>query len=189
MNEVLKVIAERRSVRSYESRPVPKELINKIIEAANQAPSAMNSQPWRFVVVVDKEFHLKLVKTAIPKSKKRLKSLKAINPERYQNIMKRYEELEDPVYYSASVIIFVIGSGIFADTSCPLACQNIMLAAYSLGLGSCWVHLGSLVTDDEEIRKELELSENEKIFGPIIIGYPKKYPEPPPKKEAVIKWI
>jgi nitroreductase len=129
------------------------------------------------------------MKVAVPNSRRWIEPLKNINPERYQNIMKRYEELEDPVYYSASVIIFVIGSGIFADASCPLACQNIMLAAYSLGLGSCWVHFVSLVTDDEEIRKELELSENEKIFGPISIGYPKKYPEPPPKKEPVVKWI
>jgi nitroreductase len=107
MNPVLKAIAERRAVRSYESKPVPREIINKIIEAANQAPSAMNSQPWRFVIVEDKEFHRKLTEAAVPNSKKRLEPFKDINPERYQSIMKRYEELEDPIYYSAPVIIFV----------------------------------------------------------------------------------
>ena len=132
MNPVLKAIAERRAVRSYESKPVPREIINKIIEAANQAPSAMNSQPWRFVIVEDKEFHRELTEAAIPNSKKRLEPFKDIDPERYQSIMKRYEELEDPIYYSAPVIIFVIGSGQFADLSCPLACENIMLGAYSL---------------------------------------------------------
>jgi nitroreductase len=189
MNPVLKAIAERRAVRSYEFRPVPKDIINKIIVAANQAPSAMNSQPWRFVVVEDKEFHKKLTEAAIPNSKKRLEPFKDINPERYQAIMKRYEELEDPIYYSAPVIIFVIGSGELADLSCPLACENIMLAAYSLGLGSCCVHFGSLVTDNEEIKKELELSEEEKIYGPIIIGYTQKFPELPPKNEPRVKWI
>ena len=189
MNQVLQAIAERRSVRSYEPRPVPKDVIFKIIEAGNQAPSAMNSQPWRFVVVEDKEFHKKLTAAAIPKSKKRLELLKEINPERYQAIMKRYDELEDPIYYSAPVIIFVIGSGQFADLSCPLACENIMLAAFSLGLGSCWVHFGSLVTDNDEIKKELELSPDEKIYGPIIIGYTEKFPETPPKKEPLIKYI
>jgi nitroreductase len=189
MNEVLKAIAERRSVRSYESRPVPKEIIQKIIKAGNQAPSAMNSQPWRFVVVQDSGFHNKLVKAAIPNSKKWLEPFRAVNPERHQAIMKRYDELGDPIYYSAPVIIFVIGSGKFADLSCPLACENIMLAAYSLGIGSCWVHLGSLVTDNEEIKKELKLSEDEKIYGPIIIGYPQKFPESPQKKDPNIKWI
>lgn len=189
MNPVLKAIEERRAVRSYESKSVPRDIINKIIEAANQAPSTMNSQPWRFVVVEDKEFHRKLTGAAILRSKKWLEPFRDVNPERYQAIMKRYEELEDPIYYSAPVIIFVIGSGQFADLSCPLACQNIMLAAYSLGLGSCWVHLGSLVTDNEEIKRKLELSENEKIYGPIIVGYTKQFPEPPPKKEPRVKWI
>ncbi|MDH5768339.1 MAG: nitroreductase [Nitrospirota bacterium] len=189
MNPVLQTIAERRSVRSYEPRPVPKDIILKIIEAGNQAPSAMNSQPWRFIVVEDKEFHKKLTETAIPKSKKRLEVLKEVNPERYQAIMKRYDELEDPIYYSAPVIIFVIGSGQFADLSCPLACENMMLAAFSLGLGSCWVHFGSLVMDNDEIKKEMELSPDEKIYGPIIIGYTEKFPETPPKKEPRIKYI
>jgi nitroreductase len=189
MNPVLKVIAERRAVRTYEPKPVPRDIITKIIEAANQAPSAMNSQPWRFIVVEDKEFHKKLTKAAIPQSQKQLESFKNVNLERYEAIKKRYDELQDPIYYSAPVIIFVIGSGPFADLSCPLACQNIMLAAYSLGLGSCWVHFGSMVTDNEEIRRELELKDEEKIYGPIIIGYTQKFPEPPPKKEPRVKWI
>jgi nitroreductase len=189
VNPVLKAIAERRCVRNYESMPVSRDIINTIIDAANQAPSAMNSQPWRFVIVEDKEFHKKLTKAAIPNSRKRLESFKSVNPERYQAIMKRYDELEDPIYYSSPVIIFVIGSGQFADLSCPLACQNIMLAAYSLGLGSCWVHFGSLITDNKEITKNLQLSDDEKIYGPIIIGYTKQFPDPPPKKKPVVKWI
>jgi nitroreductase len=189
MNEVLKAIAERRAVREYTAAKVPKDTLLKIIEAANQAPSAMNSQPWRFVVVEDGDFHQKLLRAAIPNAKRMLEPFREINPERYEMIMQRYKELPDPVYYSAPVIIFVIGSGIFAGLSCPLACENLMLAAYSLGLGSCWVHFGSLVTDDEEIKKVLELSEDEKIFGPIVIGYTENFPQSPPKKEPVIKWI
>jgi hypothetical protein len=64
---------------------------------------------------------------------------------------ERYDELEDPVYYSAPAVIFVIGSGLYASDSCPLACENLMLAALSLGLGTCWVKLGSLITDNPEI--------------------------------------
>jgi nitroreductase len=189
MNDTLSVIAKRRAVRNYEPRPVPKNIIKKIIEAANQAPSGMNSQPWRFVVVTDKRFHKKLTKTAIPKSKKVLRSLKKTIPERYDAIMKRYDELEDPIYYSAPVIIFVMGTSSFADLSCPLACQNIMLAARSLGLGSCWVHFGSFVTDDKAIKKRLGLTKGEKIFGPIVVGYPKNFPQSPPKKKPRVKWI
>jgi len=189
MNDVLRVIAERRAVRSYEPKPVPKNVINKIINAANQAPSGMNSQPWRFVVVTDKRFHKKLTETAIPKSKKVLQSLKKTIPERYDAIMKRYDELEDPIYYSAPVIIFVIGTGSFADLSCPLACQNIMLAARALGLGSCWIHFGSFVTGNKAIKKRLGLTKGEKIFGPIVVGYTRNFPQAPPKKKPRVKWI
>lgn len=54
MNPVIEAIKKRRSVRSYDPKPIPKNIMNAIIEAGNQAPSAMNSQPWRFVVVEDK---------------------------------------------------------------------------------------------------------------------------------------
>ncbi|MCK5254575.1 MAG: nitroreductase family protein, partial [Deltaproteobacteria bacterium] len=90
---------------------------------------------------------------------------------------------------SAPAIIFVIGSGIYADLSCPLACENMMLAAFSIGLGSCWVQFGSLIADNKEIKETLDLKEDEKIFGPIIIGYPKAIPQPPEKKAPQIKWL
>jgi len=188
-NEVLKAIKTRRSVRSYKQNKIPREIIDTIIDAGNQAPSGMNSQPWRFVVVEDEALHKKMTATAVPNAKKLLEKVKTSNPERYQQIMKRYEELEDPVYYSAPAIIFVIGRGPYADLSCPLACENMMLAAFSLGLGSCWVHFGSLITDSEEIKNTLELKADEKIFGPIVMGYPEVFPEPPDKKAPEIKSI
>lgn len=189
MNPVLEAIKKRRSIRSYESKPISRDIIDTIIEAGNQAPSGMNSQPWRFVVVEDKEFKKKLLQAALPNAKKILEAIKDVNPERYQLILKRYEEMEDPIYYSAPVILFVIGSGRYADNSCPLACENIMLAAYSLGIGSCWVGFGSMVTDNPGVIKALELKDDEKIFGPILLGYPKVYPDPPEKKAPVVKFI
>ena len=189
MNETLNSIHKRRSVRAYEAKKVPKDVIETIIEAANNAPSGMNSQPWRFVVVEDEALHSKMLNTAMPNAKTMLEPLKEADPERYQLIMKRYEELDDPIYYSAPAIIFVIGAGKYADLSCPLACQNIMLSAFSLGLGSCWVAFGSFITENEEITKALELKEDEKIFGPILIGYPKGDTAPPEKKPPVVKWI
>jgi nitroreductase len=87
------------------------------------------------------------------------------------------------------VIVFVIGTGRYAHHSCPLACQNMMLAAHSMGLGSCWVGFGSMVTDDEETMKILDMEEDETIFGPILLGYPEGYPERPHKKEPAVKWV
>jgi len=189
MNAVIEAIKKRRSVRYYESKPIPKDIINMVIEAGNEAPSAMNSQPWRFVVVEDKKVKEKLLGAALPNAKRILEMVKDVDPERYEMIKKRYGELKDPIYYSAPAIVFVIGSGRYADHSCPLACENMMLAAYSLGLGSCWVGFGAMVTEDAEVRNILELQENERIFGPILLGYPEDYPEQPPKREPQVKWL
>lgn len=189
MNAVIEAIRKRRSVRAYEPKPIPRDLLNAVIEAGNEAPSAMNSQPWRFVVVEDAEAKKKLLAAALPRAKKITELVKDIDPERYEVIKKRYADMPDPVYYSAPTIVFVIGSGMYADHSCPLACENMMLAAQSLGLGSCWVGFGAMVTDDPEVRGLLELREDDSIFGPILLGYPKTNPPRPPKKGPTVKWI
>jgi len=92
-------------------------------------------------------------------------------------------------YYSAPTIVFVIGNGRYAGHSCPLACENMMLAAHSLGLGSCWVGFGAMVLEDPEIRNLLELKEDESIFGLILLGYAQGETARPPKREAKVKWI
>lgn len=189
MNAILEAIQNRRSIRSFKPQPVPADVLRTIISAANQAPSGMNTQPWRFVVVEDRALKRKLVETAVPNSRKYLEPLREVNPARHASIMKRYDELDDPVYYSAPAIIFVIGSGLYASDSCPLACENLMLAALSLGLGTCWVKLGSLITDNPDIAGALELKIDETIFGPILVGYPTDQPKAPPKRDPVTKWI
>jgi nitroreductase len=189
MNPVIEAIMQRRSIRAYEPRPVPRELVEEVIRAGNEAPSGMNNQPWRFVVLETGESRRKLLEAAVPRAKKLYESLKESNPERYEAIQQRWREMEDPIYYSAPVIIFVIGHGRFSAHSCPLACENIMLAAHSMGLGTCWVGSGAMAADDPVIGKILELKEGETIFGPILLGYPRIRPGRPSKKEPVIKWI
>jgi len=189
MNAIIDAIKKRRSVRAYDIRPIPRDVLSAIIEAGNEAPSAMNSQPWRFVVVEGQEAKRKLLGAALPQARKITEAVKDIDPERYEAIKKRYAELPDPVYYSAPTIVFVIGNGRYAAHSCPLACENMMLAAHSLGLGSCWVGFGAMVTEDPDVRNLLELQEGDSIFGPILLGYPKGEPARPPKKEPRVKLI
>ena len=189
MHEVVKTIRTRRSVRSYDTKAIPRDVLNTIIEAGNEAPSAMNSQPWRFVVVEDREVKKTLLAAALPQAKKITEQVKDVDPERYASIKKRYAELPDPVYYSAPAIVFVIGSGRYAAHSCPMACENMMLAAHALGLGSCWVGFGAMVTEDPGVREILELKDDDAIFGPILLGYPKSTPARPPKKDPKVTCI
>ena len=108
------------------------------------------------------------------------------------------DDPKDPIYYNAPAIIFVIGAANNA-VSCALACENMMIAAQSFGLGTCYVGFGAIVKGNAEIVKTLELKEDEGIYGPILVGYPKVNPSAalsaaldcikPNKKDPVTKWI
>ncbi len=216
MNPVIETIKKRQSVRLYEPKPIPKDIINTIIEAGNLAPSMgdmklveeggkkrkiLNYQPWRFVVVEDPEFKQKLFQTIEPIRSNFYESMKDTMPEMYERGMKLSEMMDEPkdlIFYSAPVILYVIGSA-QNSIGCAMACENIMLAAVSLGLGSCYVNFGAMVTQDPDVVQTLELKDGERIFGPVIFGYPKVNPSEKQvktltelrqkKKEPIIKWI
>lgn len=187
MNQTIEIIESRRSVRQYEQKQIPKNILLEIINAGNLAPSGCNAQEWRFVVIQDETTRKKLASLAMPRYKKWIQNAS-------DGLKTMREDIDassdDPVYYSAPTIVFVIGRGMTGPLDCPMVCQNIMLAARSLDIGSCWVFFGQLILDDEEARKMLELKNDEKVYGPILLGYPKKgFPESPEKKIPVIKWI
>jgi len=184
LNQVLDVIKKRRSWRAFEAKPVPRKLVEAVIDAGNEAPSGMNSQPWRFVVVESEAIRKRLFDAAYPKWRKVYEELMK-NPASAEDAA-RYGKMEDPVFYKAPIVSFIIGKG---AVNCALCSENMMLAAESLGLGSCYVYFGSLIKDDSEIVKALELGEKDEIYGPILLGYPKGEPEVPPKKAAKVKWI
>ncbi len=203
MNPVIETIKKRQSVRLYEQKPIPKESISTIIEAAHQAPfmSDERFQPWRFVVVEDPEFKQKLVQTIEPIRSKFVENLKETQPEAYERAKKQYEIMDEPndlIFYSAPVIIFVIAPAINSVGS-TMVCQNIITAAGSLGLGSCYVGFGALVKSNADVVQALELTDDERIYGPVVLGYPKVNPSEsqvstladlrPKKKEPMIKWI
>lgn len=188
MNQVIEAIMKRRSVRLYESKPVPKEILQTLINAGNAAPTGGNAQNWRFVIVEDRSFKEKLLSLGIPRYKKWMERA----PKGLVDMRKEIDAVvSDPIYYEAPAIIFVIGSGMTSDHDTPMVCENIMLAARSLDIGSCWVYFGQLVLDDQDVRSALEMQEGEKVYGPILLGYPKggEFPASPKKKDAVIKWI
>ena len=160
------------------------------------------SQPWRFVIVQNPEFKQKLFETAFPFWKNTMDGMKENAPELYEMATCIYDAMDEPkdvIYYNAPVIIFVIGPTTGGAVSCALACENIMIAATSLGLGSCYTGFGSFVKGNDEVVKALELKENEQIYGPILLGYPRTDPKDavksalericPIKKEPVTKWI
>lgn len=216
MNQVIETIKKRQSIRLYEQKPVPKEIIKTIIEAGNLAPSTgdeklvekdgkktkiTNYQPWRFVVVENPEFKQQLFQTIDPIRANFFESMKMTMPEMYAQGMRLMEVMDEPkdlVFYSAPVILYVIGPA-KNNIGCAMVCENIMLAAVSLGLGSCYVGFGAMVTQNPDIVQTLGLIDGERIYGPILLGYPKENPSElqirtfaelrQKKKEPIVKWV
>ena len=119
----------------------------------------------------------------------------------YEQAVKLSEMMDEPkdlVFYSSPAIIYVIGSA-RNSLGCAMVCENIMLAAVSFGLGSCYVGFGAMVKSNADVIKALELTDDERIYGPIVLGYPKANPSQrqvsilaelrSKKKEPRIKWI
>ena len=186
MNPTIETILNRRSIRSYDPKRIPREILDQIIECGDAGPSGANNRAWRYVIVTDPDNRNMLATRSIPYYKKWLEGM----PEHFKAMRVEIDKTSDPIYYGAPAIVFVIGKGFTADTDTPIVCQNMMLGARSLGVGSCWVHIGQLVLADSEIREMFEIKEGEKIFGPIVLGYPKNgFPDINVTLPLPVKWL
>jgi len=164
--ELDKTIKGRRSIRKYQNKNIPDSIIEELLDLARHAPSSMNGQPWHFVVIKS------------DKTKNQITEIK----NKYSPPEKRTYKAD--FLQNASVIIVVcvdkqksfgreIENGI-------LATANIMLGAYSRGLGS--VYMSAYSNDEqrlsEEIREILDIPENVDPITIIPLGYPDEIPEP-----------
>jgi nitroreductase len=132
-NPVIANIKTRRSIRDYLDTPLSEETINKIIDAGDYAPTGLNLQPWRFIVVQNKGMLKKLLDYAKPILVKNLEGRKDAGA---VNFMKRVQDKNFNLFYNAPVLILVIGinNNALTDYDCSMCAGNMMLAAHSLGL-------------------------------------------------------
>ncbi|MDD5617284.1 MAG: nitroreductase [Candidatus Methanoperedens sp.] len=187
-NPVIVNIKTRRSVREYLDTPLSEETIKKIIDAGRYAPTGLNLQPWRFIVVQNKEMLNKLSEYARPILAKNLEGRKDAGA---INFLKRLQDKNFNLFYNAPVLILVIGSknNSLTDYDCSMCAGNMMLAAHSLGIGSCWIGGAAVIQQSEELMAELKIPRNYKIVAPLIFGYPGTMPPTPEKREPVIFWM
>lgn len=177
--DVFETIKARRSVRSYKDESLEKVHVQKILQAAKHAPSARNMQPLKFVVVQNKETIKKLSKVVVEEASRRYPSL-------------ALRQLEDPIFYSAPTIIFILGDKNYEwiELDAALAAENMMLHARSQDIASCFVGYARLLNFRRDILDELKITGNLSIIATLIFGYPKEWPEMPEKKEPeVVEWF
>lgn len=172
--ETIKCILSRRSHRAYLAKKVEKEKLEKIIECARFAPSAINNQERHFSVVSN-ELWLNKMSEIIAKH---------LNRESYH------------VSYHAPTLILVSSKKdrefYIKDASCAL--ENIFLSATDLGLGSCWINqlsIDDLYSDKKflNLLKEAGVKEDYKVYGAAAIGYPVSEVLPKERKENSVTYL
>lgn len=171
MNETIKNLIERRSCRKYSTTQIKNDELNSVLKAGEYAPTGMGRQSPIIVVLQNKS------------TIDRLSQLNA----------KIMGKDEDPFYGAPTVLVVLADKNIgtcIEDGSIVLG--NLMNAAYSLGLGSCWIHRAKeeFETDEgKELLKEWNIPENYVGIGHCILGYPEEKSEAKPRKEDYIRFI
>jgi nitroreductase len=185
LNPVIEVIKSRRAIRSFEDKPVPESAIQTMLEAATYAPSAINIQPWKFTLITNKDAMNHLSDTAKPAL---LRMLPDVGDEGLAGIKKQLTNPQYNIFYNAPLLIFVSGvKSPYAIYDCSMAAQNMMLAAYTLGIGSCWIGTAVGLANDPKVKAELGVPEDHEVHAAIIFGYPKGgFPKAPEKRPAVV---
>ena len=172
MNEVMKAIIDRRSVKKYKSTPVEMDKIERICQSATYTASGKNRQPSVMIAVTNKEM------------RDRLSRLNA----------EILGAKADP-FYGAPAVIVVLADMQY-NTSIydgSLVMGNLMLAAYSEGVDSCWIHRAKEMFETDEgkkILKDLGIEGNYEGIGNCVLGYRDcDYPEAKPRKDNYIYYI
>ena len=151
---LLDVVLSRRSIRKYEQKKIPSEVLGKILEAGRKAPSAANRQPWHFIVVTDDAIKLELSK----------------------GLFNKHIKKSPVTIVGCADQGFVNRKWSIVDTT--IALQNMIIAAWAVGVGSCWV--GDF--KEEKVRRLLNIPNKWKVVALISLGYPAEKPRPTRRK-------
>ena len=168
MNEIIKALTERRSIRKYKPDMIPMETVKRIAEAGSYAATGMNRQSPIIIAVTDKEMRDRLSKM----------NAAVMGSDR------------DP-FYGAPVVLIVladksVGTAIYDGS---LVMGNLMLAASEMGVGSCWIHRAKETFETEEgkaLLKKWGLKDSLVGIGNCILGYPAETPAAKPRLDGRI---
>lgn len=175
MNEVLEVIRLRRSVRKFSEEKLPREVLEAVIQAGRQAPCGGNNRTTHFLVIEDEAVRERLRQLAAQEFGKM-----EADENTYKSLKNAITKAKKGGYvydYHAPVLIVTANrkgyGNAMADCACAL--ENMMLAAASLDVGSCWINQLHWLDENPAVRAELErlgLSPDETVCGAVALGYP-----------------
>jgi nitroreductase len=178
MLTVKEAIEKRRTIRKFKSDPIPKELVNQVLEAARLAPSASNRQPWRFQVITDPDLKRRIFEEATfnQAQVKEAPVIIACSSELLTFVKKHHLAPPDSDYYGAESENWDELKAFIPDAqiNTAIAVEHIVLMATALGIGSCWVQRMRY----GQLAKILELPKHVVVLAILALGYPDEVPQP-----------
>jgi nitroreductase len=180
------VLYSRRAVRDYTRQPVSEASLRRLIDAAIQAPSATNEQPWIFSVLRERAQLARISEAA--------KAHMLARPPAGVVLGHLHQVVENPEFdllYGAPALI-VISSAThshWAAENCALAAENLMLAARADGLGTCWIGFIQTWLGTPEGKATIKVPADALPVAPIIVGHPRAEPAAVSRKPPEIVWV
>ncbi len=161
----------RRSVRAYTPQRLDQATIHTLLAAAVRAPTAIHEEPWAFVILQDAD----MLKRVSDHAKGFfVEEMHRAHLDRGGHTLAKFEQPDFNIFYDAGTLIVICGksTGPFIVADCWLAAENLMLAAFSLGLGTCVI--GSAVSglNTPEMKDALKIPADVSAIAPIIVGVP-----------------
>lgn len=184
--DLMNGIRQRRAIRDYTDATVADSTLNELLEAAVQAPSALNQQPWAFAVYTGR---------AVLKDYSDRAKLHYLGTELPPfGMHSRGDTLTDPnfnIFYNAPAFIVICAKPgmLNAAEDCSLAAQTLMLAAHAMGLGTCPIGIVRPWLQLPEIKDQLGIPPHYTAVFPLTVGYPAGQPEPVPRlAPEIVHW-
>jgi nitroreductase len=185
---LLEAIHQRHSVRDYLPQTLDRVTIHALLAAAVRAPTAMHGEPWAFAILQDP--------AALKRLSARAKTLFAEEARRLHldqsgRALDIFSAPDFNIFYNATTLIVICGKpiGPFVAADCWLAAENLMLAAYAMGLGTCVIGSALLALNEPAGRAEVGIPADHTAFAAIIVGVPRGETSPTPRKEpTIIAW-
>jgi len=185
--DVREAIFGRRAVRDFTTAPVDESALRELVDAAIQAPSAVNQQPWLFTIVRNKELLSRISSEA---KSHMLKTSPAALASHHFHFLPILNDPKFDIFYGAPVLIVISApAGPWAIEDCSLAAENLMLAAHARGLGTCWIGFAQGWLGTPEGRTALKISHSDIPVAPVIVGHPKSASPAVARKPPRIEWI
>ena len=182
---IFEAILARRSVRSYTAQQVDNPTVRTLLQAAVRAPTAIHQEPWAFVIIQDKQLLLSLSDQA---KQLFLAQVGQHARERSGHVLDMFEKPDFNIFYDAGTLILICGrtTASFYDADCWLATENLMLAACSMGLGTCIIGSALPALNIPEVKVRLGIPKDFSVVVPIIVGYPTAEVAPVSRKPPVV---